>query len=186
MASVTIYQKDVPYAFAASVADPARSQAAADALTTMAAFVTQLAAPDLQGIFTLIDSVMFFEDNIQNGAFVMDRSFTDLHTRQFNWKLAEFLDPNHRDCSRASYYYHDAFHVSQFAAAGAYPSDIDDQAQWEVDAINNQIDAVKTMACGQYLVDFLTSFDNSKPQIVARLQAGVAFGHGAGGAAALG
>ena len=146
----------------------------------MATFLAGLNAPGLRAVFTLIDSVMFFEDDIQNGPYAMDRSFTDLTTRQFNWKLAEFLDPNHRDCSRASYYYHDAFHVGQFAASGAYPADIDAQAQWEVDAINAQIDAVRTMACGQYLVDFLTSFDNSKPQIVARLQAGVAFGHGAG------
>jgi hypothetical protein len=183
MPSVTIYNKNIPYAFADSVVDAARRQAAGEAITAMASFLAGINAPDLGGVFSLIDSVMFFEDNIQNGPFLMDRSFTDLTTRQFNWKLAEFLDPNHRDCSRASYYYHDAFHISQFAAAGSYPSDIDAQAQWEVDAITAQIGAVKVLGCGDYLVNFLSDFDHSKPQIVARLEAGVAFGHGSGAAA---
>src|SRR5271165_494909 len=138
MASVRIYGKDVAYAFAADVVDATRQQAAADALTGMARFLATVTAPELGAIFTLIESVMFFENDIQSGVYQMDRSFTDLPNRQFNWKLSEFLDPNHRDCSRASYYYHDAFHVSQFVTAGSYPSGIDDQAQWEVDAITAQ------------------------------------------------
>jgi hypothetical protein len=171
MASVRICGKDVPYAFDARVVDPVRRQAAVDTLLSMAAFLTGVTDPELVAVFSLTDSVMFFENNILSDVYEMDRSFMDLPNRQFNWKLSEFLDPNHSDCSRASYYYHDAFHISQFVAAGDYPEEIDEQAQWEVDANAAQIAAVEKMDCGQYLIDFLRN--HSKAEIVARLQAGV-------------
>jgi hypothetical protein len=180
MAQVTICGKAVPYAFAASVVDPARSAAAVASFQAMAGYINAQNPVALAGVFTLIDSVMFFEDNIANGAYSMDRSFTDLPTRQFNWKLGEFLDPNHRPCSRATYYFHDAWHVHQFSQAGVYPPDHPTQAQWEVDAVQQQINSVGVLGCGQYLVDFLNSFDHSYDAILARLEAGVAPGVCAG------
>ncbi len=177
MASARIYAKDVPFSFHHSVVDLARQASAAAALTSMAAFVTTQNLPDLQPIFNLIDSVMFFEVDIPNGPYIMNRSFTDLPSRQFNWMLSEFLDPNHRDCSRATYYFYDAFHIHQFTAAGGvYPADHPTQAQWEVDAITEQVATVKALACGQYLADFLGNFDHSYDQVLARLEQGVAVG----------
>ena len=167
----------MPFSFHASVVDPARQAAAAAALTTMATFVTLQNLPDLQPIFTLIDSVMFFETDIPNGPYIMNRSFTDLPSRQFNWMLSEFLDPNHRDCSRATYYFHDAFHIHQFTTAGdVYPADHPTQAQWEVDAITEQVGAVHDLGCGQYLADFLDNFDHTYASVLARLEQGVAPG----------
>ena len=173
--SINILGKTVAISFADGQAiDEDERERVLQGIDRMAGLINAIDWPaDYADAYRRMNGIVFFDQPVEVNGYVMDRPCCDEDDAVFYWEIEEFLAYEDPDV-HASTFFHDNWHVVQFAAAGnRYASGEDERLAREVDAVRHQIGVAHMLGCSDHEIGHLVTFSQDHARILARLDEGV-------------